>query len=77
VSRGVDTVYSRDLEIPGVVWVSKGSHEPARGGIDVDGDIVARLFLEFVELVRHPLNRLEDTSVGGSEDAVGINWCSS
>ena len=65
VSGSIDAVYSRDLEIPVVMWVGERSDKSARSGIDVDGHILARLLLVLVKLVRHALDRLKNTSVGG------------
>jgi hypothetical protein len=57
-------MYPGDLEVPLVLWVSEGSYESTRSGINVDRDRDTGFGFVLVELIRHSLDGLEDSSIG-------------
>ncbi|MPM45266.1 hypothetical protein SDC9_91952 [bioreactor metagenome] len=75
VTGGVDRFYTLDAEVPYKVTVDEGGDESAAGAVDVDGDVKPRLLLEFVERLRHLLDRFVLQREGQSkrgDDADGV-----
>ena len=68
VAGGVDRGDARQAEVPDEVGVDERRDERARGAVDVDGDVEARLRLELVERLADLLDRLVGAVEGRAED---------
>lgn len=73
VATGVNADYTRNLEVPLQVGVSKRSHESARSTVDVDGHVKASALLQVVERVGEFLDRFVVTGVGASQNGKDTN----